>query len=111
MEEKQNIDELASQLAEPFKRMLVGQVDDYCAFIVRIEGSYLLHQHPKDEMYLVLEGVLAVDYADGTSAVLGKGDSLVVRAGVRHRSRSDDGATVLIFKDQACLRGKTVQRG
>jgi mannose-6-phosphate isomerase-like protein (cupin superfamily) len=106
MEERQNIYDLASHLDESFKRVFVGQVDDHCAFIVRIEGSYLLHQHPKDEMYLVLEGELAVDYADGTSVTLKRGDSLVVRAGVRHRSRSDDGAVALIFKDRACLQGQ-----
>jgi len=30
--------------------------------------------------------------------VLGPGESLVVRAGERHRSRSDSGALVLMFK-------------
>ena len=107
MEEKQNIDELVAQATEPFRRKVVGQVDDYCAFIVRIEGAYLFHQHPKDELYLVLEGELALDYADGASVTLKKGDSVVARAGQRHRSRSDEGATVLIFKDRTCLRGRT----
>lgn len=98
MERKRNISELTPQLSEPFKHVLVGQVDDYCAYLTRIEGTYLLHQHPKDEMYMVLEGEVIIDYADGHAVTVGQGESLVVRAGERHRSRSEQGALVLMFK-------------
>ena len=107
MEQKQNVHKMASRLTESFERVMVGQVDDYCAFLVRIDGSYLFHQHPKDEMYLVLEGELAVDYADGTTVMLGAGDTLVARAGEKHRSRSETEAVALIFKAEDCLLGRT----
>ncbi|HEC33957.1 MAG TPA: cupin domain-containing protein [Chloroflexi bacterium] len=98
MERKQNIGEVASRLTEPFKHLVIGQVDDYCAYLTRIEGTYIFHHHPRDEMYLVLEGEIVVDYADGTSVTLGEEESLVVRAGEKHRSRSGKGALVLMFK-------------
>jgi len=98
MEPKHNINEMISRLTRSFERMMVGQVDDYCAFLVRIEGAYLFHEHPKDEMYLVLDGELAVDYDGGRTVILKKGDTLVARAGEMHRSRSDKGAVALIFK-------------
>jgi mannose-6-phosphate isomerase-like protein (cupin superfamily) len=97
MEQKQNVTEAAAGLREPFKHLIVAQVDDYCAYLVRIEGAYLFHHHPKDEMYLVLQGEMAVDYED-VSVTLEKGESLVVRAGEKHRSRSEGGALVLMFK-------------
>lgn len=98
MPEKVNVTRLAAQVTDPFKHLVIGQVDDYCVYLVRIEGTYLFHQHPKDEMYLVLEGEMAVDYADGSSVVLGPRDSLVLQNGERHRSRSERGALVLMFK-------------
>jgi mannose-6-phosphate isomerase-like protein (cupin superfamily) len=49
-------------------------------------------------MYLVLEGEMAVDYADGTIVTLSPMESLAVRAGRKHRSRSEEGALVLMFK-------------
>jgi mannose-6-phosphate isomerase-like protein (cupin superfamily) len=102
MERKHSISEVAARLEGPFKHFVVGRVDDYCAYLVRIEGHYLFHQHPKDEMYLVLEGEMAVDYGppgeDRNSVTLSEGESLVVRAGERHRSRSERGALVLMFK-------------
>jgi len=93
-----SIAEAAAKLTKPFVHTVVGQVDDYCAYLVRIEGTYLFHQHPKDEMYLVLEGEIAIEYDDGTSVALGPMESLAVRAGERHRSRSEEGALVLMFK-------------
>lgn len=98
MSEKVNIAKVATRLTDPFKHLIVGQVDDYCAYLVRIVGTYLFHQHPRDEMYLVLEGEMAIDYDDGASVTLGPMESLVVLAGEKHRSRSEQGALVLMFK-------------
>ncbi len=98
MGRKISIAEVASRLERPFKHLVIGQVDDYCAYLTRIEGIYIFHHHARDEMYLVLEGEIGVDYADGESVTLGQGESLVVRAGEKHRSRSEDGALVLMFK-------------
>ena len=96
-EAKRILAKVAQSLTEPFKHIVVGQVDDYCAYLTRIEGAYLFHQHVKDEMYLVLEGEIGVDYAGGASVTVGQGESLVVRAGEKHRSRSEQGALVLMF--------------
>ena len=104
MGNKHSIAEVAARLDDPFKHIVVGQVDDYCAYLVRIEGNYLFHQHQKDEMYLVLEGELVIDYdpteTSGASVTLKQGETLVVQAGDRHRSRSETGALVLMFKAQ-----------
>ena len=97
-EAKKVLAEVAQGLTEPFKHIVVGQVDDYCAYLTLIEGTYLFHQHARDEMYLVMEGEIRVDYDDGVSVTVGQGESLVVRAGERHRSRSEEGALVLMFK-------------
>jgi quercetin dioxygenase-like cupin family protein len=73
-------------------------VDDYCAYVSRFQGTWRFHDHPKDEMYVVLEGEIFIDYYDGPSVVLRQGETLVVRAGERHRSRADTDSLVLMFK-------------
>ncbi len=98
MEQKTSIAEVASRLEGAFKHLVVGQVDDYCAYLTYIEGDYIFHHHARDEMYLVMDGEITVDYADCDSVTLGEGESLVVRAGEKHRSRSDAKALVLMFK-------------
>ena len=97
-ERKTSIAEAAERLAQPFTHTVVGQVDDYCAYLSRFEGSYKFHEHAKDEMYLVLEGQIFIDYYDGPSIPIRKGETLVVRAGERHRSRAEEESLVLMFK-------------
>ena len=99
-EAKRVLAEIAQYLAEPFKHIVVGQVDDYCAYLTRIEGAYIFHHHARDEMYLVMEGEMAIDYSEGDSVTLDQGESIVVRGGEKHRSRSETGALVLMFKAQ-----------
>jgi len=90
--------EVAARLAEPFTHIVVGQVDDYCAYLSRFKGIYRFHQHARDEMYYVIEGEIYIDYLGGEGVRLGPGDTLVVKAYETHRSRSDDDALVLMFK-------------
>jgi mannose-6-phosphate isomerase-like protein (cupin superfamily) len=97
-EQKVSISEAAELLAEPFTHTVLGQVDDYCAYLSRFEGSYRFHEHAKDEMYVVLEGEIFIDYYDGPSVPVRQGETLVVRAGERHRSRAEGDSLVLMFK-------------
>jgi mannose-6-phosphate isomerase-like protein (cupin superfamily) len=97
-ERKTSITEAAELLGQPFTHTVLGQVDDYCAYLSRFDGTYKFHEHAKDELYLVLEGEVFIDYYDGPSVPLRQGETLVVRAGERHRSRAEEEALVLMFK-------------
>ena len=97
-ERKTSIAEAAELLTQPFTHTVLGQVDDYCAYLSRFQGSYRFHEHAKDEMYVVLDGEVFIDYYDGPSVPLRQGETLVVKAGERHRSRADKESLVLLFK-------------
>lgn len=95
---KMSIAEARGLLAEPFTHTVLGQVDDYCAYLSRFLGTYKFHEHAKDEMYIVLEGEVFIDYYDGPSIPVRSGETLVVKAGERHRSRAEEESLVLMFK-------------
>jgi mannose-6-phosphate isomerase-like protein (cupin superfamily) len=97
-EKKTSIAQAAALLTQPFTHTVLAQVDDYCAYLSRFLGSYKFHQHLNDELYMVLEGEVLIDYFDGPSVPVRKGEALVVRAGERHRSRAEKEALVLMFK-------------
>jgi mannose-6-phosphate isomerase-like protein (cupin superfamily) len=97
-EQKTVVAEAAELLTQPFTHRVLGQVDDYCAYLSRFLGTYKFHDHVKDEMYLVLEGEIFIDYYDGPSVPVRPGEVLVVRAGERHRSRAEEDSLVVIFK-------------
>jgi mannose-6-phosphate isomerase-like protein (cupin superfamily) len=97
-ERKVKIAEAAELLTQPFTHTVLGQVDDYCAYLSRFLGTYKFHEHAKDEMYIVLDGEILIDYYDGPSIPVRRGEALVVKAGERHRSRAEEDALVLLFK-------------
>lgn len=97
-ERKMSVVEAAETLTQPFTHTLLGQVDDHCVYLSRFEGTWKFHDHAKDEMYVVLDGEIFVDYYDGPSIPVREGETLVVKAGERHRSRTDEDALVLMFK-------------
>jgi mannose-6-phosphate isomerase-like protein (cupin superfamily) len=96
--QKTIVAEAAELLTQPFTHRVLGQVDDYCAYLSRFMGTYKFHEHLKDEMYLVLDGEIFIDYYDGPSIPVRQGEVLVVRAGERHRSRAEEDSLVIIFK-------------
>jgi mannose-6-phosphate isomerase-like protein (cupin superfamily) len=98
MRQKQNIAAIAATLTRPFVHTVVGQVDDYCVYLTRFRGSYRFHSHERDEMYLVLEGRIHIDFENGERVELGPQESLVAKAGQVHRSGADEDSIVLMFK-------------
>jgi mannose-6-phosphate isomerase-like protein (cupin superfamily) len=97
-QKKTRIAEAAELLTKPFTHIAVGQVDQYCAYLSRFAGTYKFHEHAKDELYVVWEGEIFIDYFDGPSVPVRRGETLVVKAGERHRSRAEKEALVLMFK-------------
>jgi mannose-6-phosphate isomerase-like protein (cupin superfamily) len=66
------------------------------------EGEYPWHVHPgSDELFLVLEGRLEIDFADRPGVVLGPGDAVTVPAGAVHRTRARERTVNLCFEHLA----------
>jgi mannose-6-phosphate isomerase-like protein (cupin superfamily) len=98
MREHQCIDAIAATLSQPFTHAVVGKVDGYCAYLSRFAGTYRMHRHDRDEMYLVLDGEIFIEYEDGHRIRLAPRESIVVRAGEAHRSGAACESLVLMFK-------------
>jgi mannose-6-phosphate isomerase-like protein (cupin superfamily) len=99
MFDKTNVVDVAGKLEGYYTHLPLGEVDSYSVYVSRFKGKYRFHHHHKDEMYLVLEGEVVIEYPNGQSVVLNVDDALVVKAGTEHRSSSDKGALVLMFKN------------
>ncbi len=92
------ISELVPLLTGPFSHLELGQVNDHAAYVMKFEGSFPMHAHTRDEMYVVLEGEIFIDFKIGPRLVVRRGESTVVRAYTTHSSGSVDGALVLMIK-------------
>lgn len=98
MPAKTRIDELAPLLAEPYRHLELAQVNDHAAYLVRFQGSFPSHRHTKDEMYLVLQGEIRLEFTNEPPLDLRQNESTVVRAYTTHSSSSEHGALVLMVK-------------
>ena len=92
------LDELAAVLTVPYQHLEVGQVNDHAAYLLRFEGESHWHRHTEDEIYIILEGEVKVEFRNQPTVTLKKHDTLVVRSYTTHNSLSEAGALVLMFK-------------
>jgi mannose-6-phosphate isomerase-like protein (cupin superfamily) len=83
----------------PYRNVVVNRVNESCLRLSTFEGDYPWHFHPdSDELFVVVDGQLAIDLADGSSLQLGPWDMVTIPAGTIHRSRALPRAINLCFE-------------
>jgi mannose-6-phosphate isomerase-like protein (cupin superfamily) len=71
---------------EQWQPKVVAEMNDYQFKIVRLQGNFIWHDHKNtDETFIVLEGVLRIDFRDGAVRVAA-GEMFVVPKGGRTRA-------------------------
>jgi len=66
--------------------------------IARIQGAYSWHTHKdEDEFFLVIEGEITIETEEET-VILKEGEGYLVKRGLRHRSKSEHPATILLIE-------------
>jgi mannose-6-phosphate isomerase-like protein (cupin superfamily) len=76
-----------SATAASYDNHSIAEVNDHEVRISTMTAPYHWHHHPdSDEIFLVLEGGLLIDFDDRTVEVL-PGHMITVNRGVRHRTR------------------------
>ena len=78
---------------------IVARFNDNEVRLCKLEGDYHWHQHDEtDEMFLVIEGTLDIDFEDRTET-LATGEMIVVPAGTQHRPRAPYGEAKVFVMD------------
>ena len=92
----------ASAVTDPYRNQVISQVNTSCLRLGVITGDYPWHQHPRsDELFLVMEGKFEIELADGRTLRLGPWQSVVVPAGIVHRTRGVGRSVTLCFESVA----------
>ncbi|UCH96247.1 MAG: cupin domain-containing protein [Candidatus Aminicenantes bacterium] len=97
---KVNLKELIKKIKERWEPEDVAFINETALRVAKVEGAYDWHTHPgEDEFFLVLEGNIFIDTntADGTIE-LKEMEGYLVKRGVRHRSRTEAPAWVLLVE-------------
>jgi mannose-6-phosphate isomerase-like protein (cupin superfamily) len=85
-------------IREQWQPRVVAEMNDYQFKLVRLQGDFIWHQHQDtDETFLVLEGVLRIDFRDG-AVQLGSGEMFVVPRGVEHKPYAEQEVKLLLIE-------------
>ena len=93
---------LASKLAlfdAHWSPKIVAQLNDYHVKLVKVEGEFVWHKHDEtDELFMVLDGELVIEMADGDDVTLLAGEMFVVPQGIEHRPVAQAECHILLLE-------------
>lgn len=77
------------RVSDAYRNAVIDRVNDSCLRLAVFDGDYPWHYHPtSDELFIVVEGCLAVDLEDGREIRLNRWQSVTIPAGVAHRTHA-----------------------
>jgi mannose-6-phosphate isomerase-like protein (cupin superfamily) len=88
---------------EQWQPKVIAEMNDYQFKLVRLEGDFIWHDHKHtDETFIVLEGVLRIDFRDG-AVELSAGDMFVVPKGIEHKPYAEHEVKLLLIEPRGIL--------
>jgi mannose-6-phosphate isomerase-like protein (cupin superfamily) len=94
---KVNILEKLNQINDFWNPRIAGELNGQHIRLVKIKGEFVFHKHDnEDEMFLVINGTLKLDFKDELIEV-SKGEFIIVPKGVLHRPIADQEVHLMMF--------------
>jgi len=83
-----NLNAISNTVTEQHKNFVLDDVNDHCLrMAVMNEKTFPWHSHPdSDELFIIVEGKLLIEFKDESSVTLQAGDFHKVKAGKIHRT-------------------------
>jgi mannose-6-phosphate isomerase-like protein (cupin superfamily) len=95
--------QIARTLTELWSPRVIAELDDNYIKVARVQGSLAWHRHAhEDELFLVLEGRLRLEFEDG-AVELGPGEMHVVPKGVLHNPIAEQECLLMLVERKATL--------
>ena len=88
---------------EQWQPKVIAEMNDYQFKIVKLKGDFVWHDHSHtDETFIVLDGVLRIDFRDG-SVKIAAGEMFVVPKGVEHKPYAENEVKLLLIEPRGVL--------
>ena len=106
---KVNLAEALARFDTRWDPKIVGELNDQHVKLVKLEGEFVWHSHAdEDELFLVLEGSLDMQFRDRVVTVEA-GEFIIVPRGTEHRPVAAREAHVLLFEPASTLNTGDVE--
>ena len=98
-----NLADKFSKFSEQWSPRVVAEMNDYQFKLSRLQGEFIWHSHPEtDEVFLVVDGSLAIEFRDGR-VELKAGEMFVVPRGVEHKPIAVSECQLMIVEPRGVL--------
>ena len=88
---------------DPWKPVIVGELNDQYVKLVKVKGEFPWHFHEnEDELFYVIEGILSIHTRE-VEYVLHKDEFIIIPRGIEHSPMSKEVALVMLFEPKNTL--------
>jgi len=97
--EPTNLDSAFDTFEDTWSPRLAAELNGQAVKLAKAEDAFVWHSHDDaDELVLVNDGRLRIEFREADDAVLGPGEFLVVPAGVEHRPVAEEPTELVLFE-------------
>jgi mannose-6-phosphate isomerase-like protein (cupin superfamily) len=98
-----NLDQKFSLFADQWKPKIAAELNDSYVKLVKLQGEFVWHHHEhEDELFLVVNGTLTMQFRDRTVEVR-PGEFIVVPRGVEHCPKAGKECHVVLLEPKTTL--------
>jgi mannose-6-phosphate isomerase-like protein (cupin superfamily) len=104
-----NLREKFASFTDQWSPRIAAELNGQQVKLARIQGEFVWHHHEhEDELFLVVEGRLRMEFRD-RAVELGPGEMIVVPRGVEHRPVAEVETQILLFEPAGTLNTGNVE--
>jgi mannose-6-phosphate isomerase-like protein (cupin superfamily) len=101
--DKVSIQDKLNLIKDYWKPIIVGELNNQHVKLVKVKGKFTMHHHDnEDEFFLVIKGLLKMDYGDKIVEI-NEGEFIIVPRGIDHRPIADSEVHILLFEPNTTL--------
>lgn len=101
--EKVNLAEKLSFFSDYYNPRIVGELNNQHVKLAKLKGEFIWHKHDEeDELFLVIKGILTMEYRDRTINI-NEGEFIIVPRGVEHKPVANEEVHILLFEPASTL--------
>ena len=98
-----NLQQKFGRFTTCWKPKVIAEMNDYQFKVVKLQGDFVWHDHKDtDETFLVVEGVLRIDFRDGAVRV-SAGEMFVVPKGTEHKPYAEREVKLLLIEPRGVV--------
>ena len=107
--EKININEKLSLFNDHWNPRIIGELNGQQVKAAKLKGEFFWHHHEQeDEMFLVVKGVLRMEFRDKVIDVK-EGEFIIVPKGVEHKPVAEEEVSLLLFEPASTLNTGNIE--